>query len=144
MLFWVVVIISILLSALLIIMVLLQPSKSGGIGGAFGNLGSSLSSTFGSRRTLDMLAKGTTWVAAGLGIICLLANVLLKSQGTSAGPSLNPVTTGQQAAPTTTPAVPNPGAATAPGATAPTGGQPIPVPTQPAPTQPAPATPSNP
>ncbi len=132
MLFWVVVVLSLLLAVVLIAMVLLQPGKSGGMGGAFGALGSQLSSTFGSRRTLDMLAKWTTYVALALGVVCIVANVFLMPK--SQGPTLNPVTTGSNAAPP--PVVPPPGGA-------------VPAPSQEAPAQPvpaeqAPAVPSNP
>ena len=122
-----------ILSVLLIVMVLLQPSKSGGVGGAFGNLGASLGSTFGSRRTLDFLAKGTTWVAAALGVVCIAANLFISTSDTAQGN--NPVTTGKNATPQATPApvIPNnaQGAAPAPAPAgaqnAPAGGQEAPV-----------------
>jgi preprotein translocase subunit SecG len=134
--FWVVVPIAILLSIVLIVMVLLQPSKGSGAGGAFGNLGASLGSTFGSRRTLDFLAKGTTWVAGALALICLLANIFLSSS--DSGPSINPVTTGSNAAPNT-PATPPP-AAPVPGQVPAGQGQPAPAQQAPAEQgQPAPA-----
>lgn len=124
--FWIVVPIAMLISVVLIVMVLLQPSKSGGMGGAFGQLGSTLGSTFGSRRTLDFLAKGTTWMAAGLGLLCILANWALSSGvGTSAPTGqATPVTTGAKGDPRAiaTPPAPAPGAkpgAAAPGTPAP-------------------------
>lgn len=79
--FLLIAILGILLSVVLIAMVLLQPSKSGAVGGMLGTVSSNLGSTFGSRRTLDFLAKGTTYVAAALGVICILANVILGTGG---------------------------------------------------------------
>lgn len=138
--FWVVVIISLLLAVMLITMVLLQPGKSGGMGGAFGNLGSQLSSTFGSRRTLDMLAKWTTYVALALGVVCVLANAFLIPR--NSGPTLNPVTTGTNAAPpAAVPSVPAPGTP-APATQAPAGGTPAPVQSAPVEVQQTPVTPN--
>jgi preprotein translocase subunit SecG len=98
MIFWIIVGLAILLSAVLIVMVLLQPSKGGGIGSAFGSLGTQLGSTFGSRRTLDFLAKGTTWTAGALAVLCILANVFFVPR--SQGPT--PVTSGAPTAPAPT------------------------------------------
>src|SRR3954452_19375309 len=97
--FWFIVALVILLSIALIVMVLLQPSKGGGMGGSFGGLSTQLGSTFGSRRTLDFLAKGTTWVAGGIGLLCILVNAFLIPKGTT---TITPVTTGakQTAVPT--------------------------------------------
>ena len=119
-LFWIVVPIAILMSIILVVFVLLQPSKGGGVGGAFGNLNSQLGSTFGSRRTLDFLAKGTTWLAGSLAALCLIANMFLGSGvTTTSGPRLP--TQGNRAIPTT----PTPGALPTP---PPAGGQQTPPP----------------
>jgi len=83
--FLLIAILAMILSVVLIAMVLLQPSKSGAVGGMLGTVSSSLGSTFGSRRTLDFLAKGTTYVAAGLGVLCLLANFVLSDDTVAAG-----------------------------------------------------------
>lgn len=101
--FWIVVPIAILMSVVLVVFVLLQPSKGGGVGGAFGNLNSQLGSTFGSRRTLDFLAKGTTWLAASLGALCLLANMFLGGTLRDTGHKTLP-TQGNTAIPTAPPA----------------------------------------
>ncbi|MBS1910582.1 MAG: preprotein translocase subunit SecG [Bacteroidetes bacterium] len=93
--FWIVVPLAILLSIALVVMVLMQPSKGGGAGGAFGSLGSSLGSTFGARRTLDFLAKGTTWAAGILGVLCFLANLAIGPSHQSAGEPQNSVTKGK-------------------------------------------------
>jgi preprotein translocase subunit SecG len=97
--FWVIVGLVIILSVMLIIMVLLQPSKSGGgMGAAFGSLGTQLGSTFGSRRTLDFLAKGTTWAAGILALLCIIANLAFVPKAGKGG--LVPVTQGaKQTAP---------------------------------------------
>ncbi len=80
MIIWIILLlISLLLAIVLVGMVLLQPSKGGGMTSAFGSLGTSLGSTFGSRRTLDFLSKATVWVATAIGLLCLLANLMLKS-----------------------------------------------------------------
>jgi preprotein translocase subunit SecG len=100
--FLLIVILTMVLSVALIAMVLLQPSKGGGIGSAFGSLGTQLGSTFGSRRTLDFLAKGTTWVAGGIAVLCILANVFFVPR--VARPT--PVTQGAAATPTTVPTAP--------------------------------------
>jgi len=73
--FWVILILALFISIGLIVMVLLQPSKGGGMTSAFGSLGTSLGSTFGSRRTLDFLAKGTAWAAGILAVLSLIANM---------------------------------------------------------------------
>lgn len=116
--FWVIVGLVLLLSVVLIVMVMLQPSKGGGsLGSAFGGLGASLGSTFGSRRTLDFLARGTTYVAASIAVLCLLANIFfVPTTETTTGP----VTTGAagSAPAPTAPILPQGGAP----ATAPQGG----------------------
>lgn len=76
--FILVLIISFLMSALLITMVLLQPSKGGGLGASFGGFGGTLGSTFGTRRTLDFLAKATTWVAIAIAVLAVIANMFLQ------------------------------------------------------------------
>ncbi|MBL0331972.1 MAG: preprotein translocase subunit SecG [Chlorobiota bacterium] len=86
-------ILCVIIAVALIIMVLLQPSKSGSVGGAFGSLNSSLGSTFGSRRTLDFLSKGTTYGAILLGSLCLLSNIFFIPHKGAAG-AANPITTG--------------------------------------------------
>lgn len=98
--FWIVVPLAILMSVVLVVFVLLQPSKGGGIGGAFGNLNSQLGSTFGSRRTLDFLARGTTWLAGSLGALCLLANMFLGSTLKDTGGRKTLPTQGNTAVPT--------------------------------------------
>lgn len=75
--FWFILILTLLISVALIVMVLLQPSKGGGMTSAFGSLGTSLGSTFGSRRTLDFLAKGTAWAAGILAVLSLIANMFM-------------------------------------------------------------------
>jgi preprotein translocase subunit SecG len=96
MIFWIIVVLTMVLAVALIAMVLLQPSKGGGIGSAFGTLGTQLGSTFGSRRTLDFLAKGTTWVAAAIAVLCILANAFFVPRVTRP----TPVTSGAAATPT--------------------------------------------
>jgi preprotein translocase subunit SecG len=117
MIFWIILVVVMVLAVVLIGMVLLQPSKGGGIGSAFGTLGTQLGSTFGSRRTLDFLAKGTTWVAGGIAVLCILANAFFVPRVSRP----TPVTQGQSATPTTVPAAPTlpQGGASAPA----TGGQ---------------------
>ncbi len=134
-LFFVILIITLLLAVSLIIMVLLQPSKGGGASGAFGGLGSTLGSTFGSRRTLDFLAKGTVWVAGIIAALALLSNMFLIPRGEVAT-TKNPISTG-----TTVPSVPGMPAPVAPAATpAPATSTPAtPAPTNAAPSTPAPA-----
>ena len=144
--FWIIVPIAMLLSVALIVMVLLQPSKGGGMGGAFGALGSSLGSTFGSRRTLDFLAKGTTWVAGALAVLCILANLAIKSGvGSSSVDRNTPVTQGASTgnAPASVPVTPpggaQPGAQQA--APAPDAGKPADVQAKPADVQAKPVEP---
>lgn len=88
-------ILCVIIAVALIIMVLLQPSKSGSVGGAFGALNSSLGSTFGSRRTLDFLSKATTYGAIALAVLCLSANIFFIPHSNGAK-SMNPVTTGAE------------------------------------------------
>lgn len=110
--FWVILTIALLLSVALIVMVLLQPSKGGGITAAFGGIGGSIGSTFGQRRTLEFLGKATTWTAAGIALLCILANLFFIP---SSGTAQQPVTTGatapaagvQQQAPVPTPQAPS-------------------------------------
>ena len=121
MLFWVISFLAILMSVVIVVMVLLQPSKGGGAGGAFGALGSNLGSTFGSRRTLDFLAKGTTWVAASLAILCVLANIFLAGGESSVkGTTLS--TEGKTAVPTQSAPAQGGGFLNGGGAKAPAGG----------------------
>lgn len=103
--FWVILIIALLLSVALIAMVLLQPSKGGGITAAFGGIGGSLGSTFGQRRTLEFLGKATAWTAAGVAALCILANLFFIPR---TGGAATPVTEGQSApaGAVTTPVVP--------------------------------------
>ena len=111
MIFWIILTITLLLSIVLIAMVLLQPSKGGGLTGAFGGIGGSLGSTFGARRTLEALGKGTTWTAILIAVLCLVANMFFvpkTSTNTQA-----PVTSGATA-PAATPVVPPPPPSTSP------------------------------
>jgi preprotein translocase subunit SecG len=144
--FWFIVVLVIILSAALIVMVLLQPSKGGGMGGSFGGLSTTLGSTFGSRRTLDFLAKGTTWVAGAIGLLCILVNAFLIPRGTT---TAVPVTTGaKQTATPTAPQLPGGGpsspATGAQGGNAQPQGTPQQAPAGGQPSTPPPATPANP
>lgn len=118
--FWVILTIALLLSVALIVMVLLQPSKGGGITAAFGGIGGSIGSTFGQRRTLEFLGKATTWTAAGIALLCIVANLFFIP---SSGTTQQPVTTGAKAPAAgvqqQAPVVPTPQAPSAPA----TGGQ---------------------
>ncbi|MGE3800035.1 MAG: preprotein translocase subunit SecG [Candidatus Kapaibacterium sp.] len=107
--FWVILILALILSIMLIVMVLLQPSKGGGITAAFGGIGGTIGSTFGQRRTLEALGKWTTYFAIGIAVLCLIANLFFLPVGSSDGGS-RAVTTGG-IAPSVTPA---PGATPAP------------------------------
>lgn len=132
-LFYAILIITLLLAVSLIIMVLLQPSKGGGASGAFGGLGSTLGSTFGSRRTLDFLAKGTVWVAGVIAVLAILSNMFLIPHG-EVTTTKNPISTE-----TTVPSVPG---VPAPVAPAPTQSAPVQsAPAQSAPAQTTPAAP---
>ncbi len=131
MLFWFILIVSLLLSAALITMVLLQPSKGGGLGASFGGFGGTLGSTFGTRRTLDFLAKGTTWVAIAIALLAIITNKFLTPS--TEGPHKGIVT--EQGAPSTTPGVPTPGEAIPPGPAETPGA----APSQAAPSQAAPS-----
>ena len=73
--FWVLLILILILSVVLIGMVLLQPSKGGGITAAFGGVGGSLGATFGQRRTLEALGKGTTYTAIAIAVLCIITNI---------------------------------------------------------------------
>lgn len=89
--FWLILTLTLILSVVLIVMVLLQPSKGGGITAAFGGVGGSLGSTFGTRRTLEALGKGTTWTAVVIAALCIIANVFfVRPTGSSNG---NPIVT---------------------------------------------------
>ena len=93
--FWVILTITLLLSLALIIMVLLQPSKGGGITAAFGGIGGTLGSTFGQRRTLEALGKGTTYVAVAIATLSIIANIFFIPENSNNG--VGPVTQGAQA-----------------------------------------------
>lgn len=95
MIFWIILTITLLLSIVLIAMVLLQPSKGGGMTGAFGGIGGTLGSTFGARRTLEALGKGTTWTAVIIAALCLVANMFFVPKDSSNAQV--PVTTGAAA-----------------------------------------------
>lgn len=92
--FWVILTIALLLAVALIVMVLLQPSKGGGITAAFGGIGGSLGSTFGQRRTLEFLGKATTWTAGAIAALCIIANLFFIP---TSGGTAQPVTTGKKA-----------------------------------------------
>lgn len=92
--FWVILTIALLLAVALIVMVLLQPSKGGGITAAFGGIGGSLGSTFGQRRTLEFLGKATTWTAGAIAALCIIANLFFIP---TSGGTVQPVTTGKKA-----------------------------------------------
>ena len=79
--FWIILTLALVLSIAMIVMVLLQPSKGGGITAAFGGIGGTLGSTFGQRRTLEALGKGTTYLAIGVAALCLLANLFFLPSG---------------------------------------------------------------
>lgn len=95
MIFWIILTITLLLSVVLIAMVLLQPSKGGGLTGAFGGIGGSLGSTFGARRTLEALGKGTTWTAILIAVLCLVANMFFVPK--TSNDTQVPVTSGANA-----------------------------------------------
>ena len=107
MIFWIILVLALILSVAMIVMVLLQPSKGGGITAAFGGIGGTLGSTFGQRRTLEALGKGTTYIAITIAVLCLMANLFFvpRSGGTSAAASS--VTEGAPA--TTIQSAPGPG-----------------------------------
>lgn len=93
--FWIILTITLILSLAMIIMVLLQPSKGGGITAALGGIGGTLGSTFGQRRTLEALGKGTTYVAIAIATLCIVANIFFIPQTPQRGQG--PVTQGAQA-----------------------------------------------
>ncbi len=95
--FWILLTIVLLLSLAIIVMVLLQPSKGGGITAAFGGIGGTIGSTFGQRRTLEALGKWTTYFAIAIAAICIMANLFFVPQPSARGGSANPVTQGQAA-----------------------------------------------
>jgi len=82
MVFWIILTLTLILSIVLIVMVLLQPAKGGGITAAFGGFGGQLGSTFGQRRTLEALGKGTTYTAIAIGVLCIMANLFFIPQTT--------------------------------------------------------------
>lgn len=98
--FWIILTITLVLSLALIIMVLLQPSKGGGITAAFGGIGGTLGSTFGQRRTLEALGKGTTYMAIAIATLCIVANLFFIPQTPQRG--VGPVTQGASAPNVTT------------------------------------------
>jgi preprotein translocase subunit SecG len=107
--FYIVLVISLLLSASLIVMVLLQPSKGGGLGSTFGGFGGSLGSTFGTRRTLDFLAKATAWTAGIIAVVAIVSNLFLTPSGGSQQRGIvteDPATAPPATAPAPTPTTP--------------------------------------
>ncbi len=96
--FWIILVITLILSLGLIVMVLLQPSKGGGITAAFGGIGGQMGSTFGQRRTLEALGKGTTYTAIIVAFLCIVTNLFfVPGTNKTPGAPQSPVTTGQQA-----------------------------------------------
>jgi len=69
--FWLLMILTMIISFFLVIAVLLQSPKGGGLAGTFG--GAQIGAMFGSRRTADFLSKATWWLG---GIIIVLAIVI--------------------------------------------------------------------
>lgn len=75
--------IMVIISLLLIVVVLLQSSKGDGLAGTFG--GSQLGSTFGVRKTADVLSKITWWLGGSLIVLSVVYNLfLLPGQATAA------------------------------------------------------------
>ena len=97
MIFWVILTLALVLSIAMIVMVLLQPSKGGGITAAFGGIGGTLGSTFGQRRTLEALGKGTTYTAIIIAVLCLMANLFFVPRAGESSGAQTPVTSGANA-----------------------------------------------
>ena len=93
--FWILLTIILILSLAIIVMVLLQPSKGGGITAAFGGIGGTIGSTFGQRRTLEALGQWTTYAAIAIATLCIMANIFFIPQAQVTGGPTNPVTEGQ-------------------------------------------------
>ena len=68
----------------LILVILLQSSKGGGLGGAFGG-GGGMGAVFGGRGAGDFLSKTTGWLAVGFLGIALLLSFLSRGGGDSQG-----------------------------------------------------------
>jgi len=68
----------------LILVILLQSSKGGGLGGAFGG-GGGMGAVFGGRGAGDFLSKTTGWLAVGFLGIALLLSFLSRGGGESQG-----------------------------------------------------------
>jgi preprotein translocase subunit SecG len=73
---------SIIISALLVIAVLLQASKGSGLAGSFGGSGQ-FGTVFGTRRTADFLSKATWWLGGALLILALVINLFFLPGQTS-------------------------------------------------------------
>lgn len=134
--FWILLTIILLLSLAIIVMVLLQPSKGGGITAAFGGIGGTIGSTFGQRRTLEALGKWTTYFAISIATLCLMVNLFFVPQPTAGGSTTTPVTQGQ--VPPVINQVPGAGGnldLDAPSAPATGGGEQSPATTEPAPAE---------
>ncbi len=66
------------ISVLLVLVVLAQNSKGGGLSGTFGGSGAQV---MGAKRTTDFLEKLTWGLAAGMLVLSLLTNVVIKDNG---------------------------------------------------------------
>ena len=73
-------ILHILIALFLVIIVLLQDSKGGNVGGAFG--GGSSQSIFGATGAASFLVKVTRYLAVGFMITCILLTVISARTGT--------------------------------------------------------------
>ncbi len=94
---------------LLMVVVLLQAAKGEGLAGIAGGASSSMSSTFGTRRTADFLSKASWWLGGGLLVISLAINLFfLPGKTTSAERDSIIQNSRNQSAVPTQPAMPNP------------------------------------
>jgi preprotein translocase subunit SecG len=82
---------------LLILAVLIQPSKSGGLGSAgFGGVSGQFSNMFGVRRTTDFLQKFTIGIALAILLLVVITNKFFLDTGSASQGERVPVTVGAE------------------------------------------------
>ncbi|MCE3010659.1 MAG: preprotein translocase subunit SecG [Proteobacteria bacterium] len=94
-------ILHILVALVMIVLVLIQDTKSGSLGGAFGGGGSN--SVFGATGAVSLAAQLTRWAAVVFAVTCIWLSILSARSGKSVVDSLTPPVAVPTATETTSP-----------------------------------------